>query len=402
MGWLSKAISTVAPVLGPIGSVVGSLIGSRSQKDTNQANVLMQQQANAANLQAVRETNAANLELSKYQYAMDLAQWNRENEYNSPAAYMQRLREAGLNPNLAYGNISNVGASSPSFSPIANQAPRFDAPRLQAYTRGGDLISSAFNQASDQFYNLQKSKADAAKAIAQAKEAESKSKNTDVDTDMKALEFQKNKQMFDDGTWQKMVIAELGIKRQTANKLDAETQRCIQDITESWSRIHLNNAKTETEKQEVELKKQQAEYVSEQINYLLEENKREWAKTNSKIAVDKATIGQLSALAGWYIAQTETEDALRPEKVKKVSQEVINLTKDAVLKDDTHFFNRIKNATQLLTNQGLKKDNRLKDQFIQYNTDVVAGDGTFYGWLKGLNYNLQNYIPGASSSRPVK
>lgn len=32
-----------------------------------------------------------------------LADWNMQNEYNSPRAQMQRLQEAGLNPNLVYG-----------------------------------------------------------------------------------------------------------------------------------------------------------------------------------------------------------------------------------------------------------------------------------------------------------
>lgn len=33
-----------------------------------------------------------------------LADWAMQNEYNSPAAQMERLKQAGLNPNLAYGN----------------------------------------------------------------------------------------------------------------------------------------------------------------------------------------------------------------------------------------------------------------------------------------------------------
>lgn len=40
----------------------------------------------------------------------NIAQWNRQNEYNSPTAQMERLREAGLNPNLIYGE-STSGAT---------------------------------------------------------------------------------------------------------------------------------------------------------------------------------------------------------------------------------------------------------------------------------------------------
>lgn len=34
----------------------------------------------------------------------NLADWTMQNEYNSPTSQMARLREAGLNPNLVYGN----------------------------------------------------------------------------------------------------------------------------------------------------------------------------------------------------------------------------------------------------------------------------------------------------------
>lgn len=53
------------------------------------------------------------------QRAWALEDWNRQNEYNSPRAQMQRLQEAGLNPNLVYGqgvqgasgNAGNVRSS---------------------------------------------------------------------------------------------------------------------------------------------------------------------------------------------------------------------------------------------------------------------------------------------------
>lgn len=35
--------------------------------------------------------------------------WNLQNEYNSPVAQMQRFREAGLNPNLIYGQTNMAG-----------------------------------------------------------------------------------------------------------------------------------------------------------------------------------------------------------------------------------------------------------------------------------------------------
>lgn len=43
-----------------------------------------------------------------------LADWNMQNEYNSPMSQMARLRDAGLNPNLVYGHGS---AQSPAGVP---------------------------------------------------------------------------------------------------------------------------------------------------------------------------------------------------------------------------------------------------------------------------------------------
>lgn len=46
------------------------------------------------------------------QWNRDLAMWNMTNAYNSPTQQMQRLKEAGLNPNLVYGSGSVVGNTS--------------------------------------------------------------------------------------------------------------------------------------------------------------------------------------------------------------------------------------------------------------------------------------------------
>lgn len=60
-----------------------------------------------------------------------LADWQMQNEYNSPEMQMQRLREAGLNPNLVYDNGASFGSpdavrsfSAPSWNP---QAPDYSA-----------------------------------------------------------------------------------------------------------------------------------------------------------------------------------------------------------------------------------------------------------------------------------
>lgn len=71
----------------------------------------------------VDRTIAANKELAQYQYSKDLEMWNRGNAYNSPMAQMERLRAAGLNPNMVYGSGAPTGAT-------AQTLPKFNAPTV--------------------------------------------------------------------------------------------------------------------------------------------------------------------------------------------------------------------------------------------------------------------------------
>lgn len=75
-----------------LGGLLGNFATGASTKDTNKTN-----------LQIARETNEANYRL-----------WQENNAYNTPAAQMSRLRAAGLNPNMVYGQISSGNSSSPA------------------------------------------------------------------------------------------------------------------------------------------------------------------------------------------------------------------------------------------------------------------------------------------------
>ena len=127
-------------IVGGIISGVGSLFGNLG--------------SSAMNNKAVQDTNRANMEIAKYQaqwqqqenekaYQRSLNMWNLQNEYNSPTQQMARIRAAGLNPNLVYGNgvTGNSSGSTPQYEPA-----KFNAPTMQAY-RGWNLgISDAISQ----------------------------------------------------------------------------------------------------------------------------------------------------------------------------------------------------------------------------------------------------------------
>lgn len=76
-------------------------------------------------------------EMYKNQRFDALSDWHMQNAYNDPSAQMARLKAAGLNPNLVYGNGADAQAQSAPRSSQANQ-PNFKAPQV-------DLGGVAFN-----------------------------------------------------------------------------------------------------------------------------------------------------------------------------------------------------------------------------------------------------------------
>ena len=100
-------------------------------------------------------TNRANLILAEYQNQWNIDQWNRENEYNSPAAQMVRYQEAGLNPNLIYGQ-QNLSAGSPqaanarveSAHLVSKRDQRMQA-RLSAVTGAINMVLNTIGQFQD-------------------------------------------------------------------------------------------------------------------------------------------------------------------------------------------------------------------------------------------------------------
>lgn len=89
------------------------------------------------NMRMTMLTNASNRRNIELQNQQNLAQWQRENEYNDPINQMQRMRNAGLNPALMYGGGSTIAASAPS--PVM-QGARDVAPQMAGYDSPLDAI----------------------------------------------------------------------------------------------------------------------------------------------------------------------------------------------------------------------------------------------------------------------
>lgn len=133
-------------ILGSIISAAGNIIGGSIAKKGSDA-------AAKASLQATRETNAANLKLAQYQNDWNIAQWNRQNAYNTPVAQRQRYEDAGINPYFALGNISSGQAEGILSSDMAKQQSGAEAYQMKA--QGSQQLGAAVSGAAQSFFNTQ-------------------------------------------------------------------------------------------------------------------------------------------------------------------------------------------------------------------------------------------------------
>lgn len=94
-----------------IGSVISSIIGASQQRSDTRKMIEFQKEEN----EKARQWNKMMAETSN---EWSIEQWNRENQYNTPANIRKRLSEGGYSPDLAYGNIANLtqAATSPEVS----------------------------------------------------------------------------------------------------------------------------------------------------------------------------------------------------------------------------------------------------------------------------------------------
>ena len=117
-------------------SLLGGLFGGLSNKTA-------QDRANETNLKIARETNQNQYQMFQEQNAFNERMYNQMQQYNTPAAQMQRYTDAGINPYIAAGNVQtgNVQSALQSAQPpqlqMAQVAPAFGM---------GDAIQNSFSQ----------------------------------------------------------------------------------------------------------------------------------------------------------------------------------------------------------------------------------------------------------------
>lgn len=85
--------------------------------------------------------------MDERQWNRNLEQWHRQNEYNSPAAQMERFREAGLNPAFMYGKGSAGSGLAGAVPTTDPKKPDFPVPQVANFQDiGNQMVNSRLAQ----------------------------------------------------------------------------------------------------------------------------------------------------------------------------------------------------------------------------------------------------------------
>lgn len=307
-------------VLGAAAAVGSGLFNMFSQGKQNQKNRDFQ----AAENQKSRDYNTE--------------MWNKNNAYNTPLAQMNRLREAGVNPHLAYSNgapmnTSNAPASSNASSMPAGIAPQMDVNGLMMALR-------------------QKAEIDNIKADTQQKQA-----NTE-------------------GT---LVIADMN-KVQLENlpiKLSLENQLMSVNAQVGEKNMQLTDEQIKKVQQEVVNLVSQDKVLQQQFNDLLastELKEAEKQKVFAAIVLMEAQEVNLLADAELKREQSKTQGFIRSNLQ---SQTLVNTEKAKALARGNYIGEEVDLTNARLSSAILSKEDQIKlEQFREAVKNNV---------LKGLN-----------------
>lgn len=252
-------------------SGVGSLLGFSS----NLANSKRAIRAQAAENEKIRQYNSA---LASRQNQWNIDQWNRENVYNTPAAQMARMKAAGLNPDLAYGQ-QNLSAVSPQMT-AGDSSPVQDFSGIANRQTIGDAMMQ-FNQS---------------RLIeAQAKLAESQANKTDAETE----------------------------GQKSANKI-LESDANFRDAINSGT-VKLNNVTITNTESSTDLNRKQAAALDEQIGQIranVDKIRQEISNLSSEQAISRLRYIMDRELNEFQIKKISAETGLTYAQTKSISEQL--------------------------------------------------------------------------------
>lgn len=197
------------------------------------------------------------------QFAVDM--WNKQNEYNLPTNQMQRLRDAGINPHLAYSNGQPMNTSNAPATPSGiGSMPQGIAPQMNI----GEIFNALMTKA-----QIKQMEAQTEKTLAEKEEVEARTEGIGKDNKVKDIELtHKDRQ----------ILAEIGVNEQ--------------NIEESKSRIESSEIANRKMEQEIENLRSTKNLTDQQVENL-----------KKTVYLIEAQINNTKADTGLKNAQREVE-----------------------------------------------------------------------------------------------
>ena len=260
-------------------SLIGSIAGAIGQNKVVNKQIEAQKRENQLN----REYN---LMLARQQNQWNLEQWQRENDYNSPTSQMARLRAAGLNPDLMYGQgTTGNSAGSPEMTSGAPSEPN-DMSAMLSKRSFGQTMQQILDR--EQQRRMNEAQIEAIKANTNKTNAETTGINLDnfvkngtkeymiqiagvnvtnaqksgqlTDAQRQAVYqgIEESKQKIDESKATvdqiRAIISKLDFdKQQDAKRLILEELKNNAEISELYSRVNLNNSQTKLNNSQTKL-----------------------------------------------------------------------------------------------------------------------------------------------------
>ena len=198
-----------------------------------------------------RKTRKYNEQMYDKQKQDALANWNMQNEYNSPAAQMKRLREAGLNPNMVYGHGQAVNTASTPQTP----SPQSWNPKAADYSGMAESVGRYYNTKMQQI-NL--SNAQKQGQVLDQEKIQKAAQTAQIVSSTAMSEFNRNLQSDLRQNSLDFAVANLNkVKAETAMTSHEDDRKglmnkaTIEEIAQRVRNMRVDNAKSQAEKERI-------------------------------------------------------------------------------------------------------------------------------------------------------
>lgn len=315
-----------AGLISTAGSIAGNLVSKKGSENNTEASIKYQKEE----AERMRQYNER---MAKQQNQWNIEQWNRENAYNTPAAQMARYKEAGLNPDLMYGQ-QNLAAASPEMQ-ASDYGPPVDYSNIAKLPTFGKAISdamSAYYQAKQAEANIELTESATDKNLAEAEGTSLQNKWID--------KLNGNTLDLGNATIDNLVSS-TGLNEEQKKKLGAE----IDAIHTSIDKMRQEIAKLGAEIGDIEFSQ-----AMRRIEFEL------------KKKLTDATIKKMAAETSLTYQQLESLRQQLPYIIGQMAASTDNTIEDSFLK-------RAQHHTEVLKQQGISVQNGM----LTFDAQILSG-----------------------------